>query len=155
ARLKPDSADAETNLASALLMAGQMEPAVTHFEKALRLNPDHAHARANLGYALSKLGRTPEAIQQLNEALRLKTDSVLALYRLSWLLATDDDAKFRNGQAAVQLAERACVLSGGNEASMLDALAAAYAEVGRFPDAVATEQKALSLAAGRESPQLV
>ena len=46
----------------------------------------------------------------------------------------------RDGPAAVELAERADNLSGGKNATVLDILAAAYAEAGRFPEAVETAQ---------------
>ena len=44
------------------------------------------------------------------------------------------------------MARRAVQLSGGREAKILDTLAAAYAEAGRFSEAVATAGKALDLA---------
>jgi Flp pilus assembly protein TadD len=52
----------------------------------------------------------------------------------------------RNGAEAVVLAERAERLSGGRDPRVLDAQAAAYAEVGRFADAARVAQRALELA---------
>ncbi len=52
------------------------------------------------------------------------------------------------------LAERAARLTGGREAAVLDALAAAYAEAGRFPDAVRTAERALELARQQGNPAL-
>ena len=46
----------------------------------------------------------------------------------------------------MQLAEAACRLSGRRNPGFLGTLAAAYAEAGRFPDAVNTIQEALALA---------
>jgi len=43
-------------------------------------------------------------------------------------------------------AERACRLTENQRAFMVGTLAAAYAEVGRFPEAVATAEKAKALA---------
>ncbi len=51
------------------------------------------------------------------------------------------------------MAERAVRLSGGREPAVLDALAAAYAETGRFKEAAATARRALALAAeARQQP---
>jgi hypothetical protein len=47
------------------------------------------------------------------------------------------------------MAQRAWKLSGGNEPGALNALAAAYAEVGRFADAVRTAEQAFRSAATR------
>jgi Flp pilus assembly protein TadD len=66
--------------------------------------------------------------------------------RIARVLACSPDASVRNGGEAVQLAERAVQGSGGGEAEFLDTLAAAYAEVGRFPEAVQTARRALDLA---------
>jgi hypothetical protein len=45
------------------------------------------------------------------------------------------------------VAERGCQLSGNKDPAFLGALAAAYAEVGRFQEAVAAARKAEALAA--------
>ena len=46
-------------------------------------------------------------------------------------------------------------LSGGRNPAYLDTLAAAYAEAGRFPEAVSTAQKALDLAEHQNRAPLV
>jgi hypothetical protein len=56
---------------------------------------------------------------------------------------------------AVKYAERAVQLSGGRNPAYLDTLAAAYAEAGRFPEAVSTAQKALDLAEHQNRAPLV
>ena len=55
-------------------------------------------------------------------------------------------ASVRNGAQAIELAEQDDQLSSGSNPAILATLAAAYAEVGRFPDAMTTAQKALVLA---------
>jgi tetratricopeptide (TPR) repeat protein len=62
------------------------------------------------------------------------------------VLATCPDAGLRNGAEAVRLAERACELTHYGEPSFIGTLAAAYAEAGRFPEAVTTAEKAVQLA---------
>ena len=51
---------------------------------------------------------------------------------LAWLLATAEQAQFRNAAKAVELARRACELTKYRQPFLLDTLAAAYAAVGRF-----------------------
>ena len=66
-----------------------------------------------------------------------------ALNELAWALATDADDSFRNGVEAVNWAERLCKEDGWKTAMYVDTLAAAYAEQGRWDDAVATQKKAI------------
>lgn len=65
---------------------------------------------------------------------------------LAWSLATSPDAAKRNGALAVKLAEDACQRTQYREPVMVGTLAAAYAEAGRFKDAISTMQKASTLA---------
>jgi Flp pilus assembly protein TadD len=62
------------------------------------------------------------------------------------VLATCPQASLRNGNKAVELAQRANQLTGGGNPTILHTLAAAYAEAGRFPEAVETARRALQLA---------
>jgi len=61
----------------------------------------------------------------------------------AWELATEADASKRHGAKAVELATRACGLDGHKTSQFLDTLAAAYAEVGKFDDAVKWEMRAI------------
>ena len=151
-RINPDNSKAHNNLGTALAEQGRIAEAMTQFTAALRINPDNSEAHNNLGTALAEQGRIAEAIAQFREALRLKPDFSPALHKLAWILATGRNANFRNAGEAVQLAERLCAITGFQDAEDLDALAAAYAEAGRFNDAVQAAQKALELAvaAGQE-----
>jgi tetratricopeptide (TPR) repeat protein len=65
---------------------------------------------------------------------------------LAWLLATCPQASLRNGNQAVELAQRANQITGAKNPNFLCTLAAAYAEAGRFSEAVETAQRALPLA---------
>ena len=76
----------------------------------------------------------------------MPNDFVAVVDRLSWVLATHPDAKRRDGAEAVRHAEMAARLARKTQPQVFDTLAAAYAEAGRFPDAVAAAKKAASLA---------
>ena len=84
---------------------------------------------------------------QLNEALRLNPDSTEALNNLAWMLAASSQAELRDGQRAVELARHACELTKFQKTIFIGTLAAAYAEAGKFNDAIATAQRACDLAA--------
>jgi GlpG protein len=71
--------------------------------------------------------------------------NVPAMNLLAWELATATDDSLRNGTEALHWAQRACDLDGGKTGTYLDTLAAAYAELDRWDDAVATQRQAISL----------
>ena len=73
---------------------------------------------------------------------------------MTWMLATCPQASLRNGIEAVRLAERANQLAGGKNPVILTTLAAAYAEAGRFPEAIETGQHALHLAEAQSNTAL-
>jgi tetratricopeptide (TPR) repeat protein len=73
---------------------------------------------------------------------------------LAWLLATSPQAASRDGHKAIELAERATRRVGGGKPQILRALAAAYAEAGRFSEAVETARRALHLAEGQSNTVL-
>jgi hypothetical protein len=74
---------------------------------------------------------------------------------LAWLLATSPDASVRDGARAVRLAERACEITGYQQTILVGTLAAAYAEAGRFDDAIATAGKACTLASASGEQDLL
>ena len=149
--LNPRLATTHFFLGQALIKTGDCPAAVEHLQKALELlDPatDGQHilqAHLSLAEALSKIGRHPQAVEQYRMAMKTNPDYLGALEGFAWLLATCQDASIRNGPQAVGLAERAAVASGGR-GDTLDVLAAAYAEAGRFTDAVNTATKALAIA---------
>ncbi len=69
-------------------------------------------------------------------------------------MATSPRASLRNGNKAVELAQQANQLTGGENPIILSTLAAAYAEAGRFPEAVETAQRALQLAGTQSNTTL-
>ena len=144
----PDYPDANVNLGNALFVKGRLDEAIGHYDRALRPRPDLLEPRNNIAFALVALGRPSEAIPHFEAALRLDSSSRTVLLGLARTLAVSGDARVRNGPRAVELAERAAQLTGHRDAQALDVLAAAYAETGRFADAVSTAAAALDLARG-------
>jgi tetratricopeptide (TPR) repeat protein len=153
AELQPEDPDVHINLGSALVQAGRLQEAVPALERALQLRPEYAEARYNLAHAYTELEQPTAAARELREALRLRPEWPPAMGVLAWLQATHPDAGIGAPEEAIQLASRAADLSGRRDASILDALAAAYAAAGRFADATRTAEEAEALAL-RSSPQL-
>ncbi len=154
-RIKPDYAGACYNLCNALLKEGRVDEAITQYQQALQIKPDNAKARYNLGNALLQKGRVDEAIAQYQQVLQIKPDSPGVLNNLAWLLATSPDAHIRDGVQAVKYAGRACELTHHGETSFVGTLAAAYAEAGRYDDAIAAGQQACALAEAAGEQELL
>jgi Flp pilus assembly protein TadD len=149
----PRYADAYDNLGIALLQEGKVDEGIVQFQKALEINPEHVQTHANLGNAFYMQGKYAEALAQWHEGLRSDPNLLALLTQSAWVLSTSPDASVRNGAEAVELAERAAQLSRGQDPAVLDTLAAAYAEAGKFAVALETVQKALARAAQQESTQ--
>ncbi len=139
-------ARAHSNLAGALLRKGNIDEAIAHSEMALKLRPEDADAHTNLGNALLQKGFADRAILHYEKALRTAPESAPTLNNLAQILATSSDAKFRNGNRAIQLAIQADRISGGKNPAFIRTLAAAYAEDGQFNAAIDAAERALKLA---------
>jgi len=108
----------------------------------------------NMAETMRGSRRTLAAITHYHEALRFKPDFVDAHNNLAWLRATSPDATSRNGREALEHAMRAVQLAGNDNALILDSLAAAYAEVGSFDEAVRWQQKAVQIAPEKQKNDL-
>jgi tetratricopeptide (TPR) repeat protein len=144
--LNPADDQSHYNVGQLLRKQGQWQEAAAEYEAVLHSNPNHVEALLNLAGVLPHLGRAAEATALYEAALRISPESIEGLNNLAWLLAANASAELRNGARAVELAERACQLTRFNQAALVGTLAAAYAEAGRFSDAVAMAEKACALA---------
>jgi Flp pilus assembly protein TadD len=153
-QIDPGYAEGHYNLGNVFSQQGRLDDAITHFQKALQINPGDGKAENNLGIALVKKGKVAEAISHYRQALQLAPADAGALNNLAWLLATRPEASLRDGNKALELAWRANELTGGNNPTILHTLAAAFAEAGRFPEAVETAQRALNLAGAQSNTKL-
>ena len=52
---------------------GRLEPAISHYEQALRLKPDWPEVHNNFAIALQEQGRTAEAVEHYERALSLNS----------------------------------------------------------------------------------
>jgi ASPIC and UnbV/AhpC/TSA family len=99
-----------------------------------------------IGDKLIAANQSAEALRAYEAALAAAPDDLTTLNNVAWQRAAHPDEKIRDGAAAVKYAGRAAELSKHADPSILDTLAAAYAQAGRFEEAVATAGKALVMA---------
>jgi len=144
--ISPFSAETHFTLGLAVVRKGDLLNAINQFAYALFLRPDWTEAQAKLRGALVLLANSAGGPRHLQDVVSLAPDSPTILNDLAWLLATSPDPALRDGQNAVRFAEHGCALTGSNNPTLLSTLAAAYAEVGRFSDAINKGEEALSLA---------
>jgi len=152
--LRPENAPAHDNLAKALLKKGQVAEAMVHYRKFLELESANVEARNTLGTALIQQGHIREAIDQWQEVLALQPENGNAASNLAWVFATCIDDSIRDGTRAVELGEKALRISGGKIPMIYKVLAAAYAENGRFADAMETAQRGAKLATSQGNSPL-
>jgi tetratricopeptide (TPR) repeat protein len=161
---KPDPrfalSDAYEFRGSAYSLTDRGAEAIKDFTEALRLGPKDLvsiHGQRADAYELTNrpaLAKADNQIAGLWKRLSDKPDDAAACRELAVLLATHPEADLRDGKKAVELAQRASKLNSEKNAADLDALAAAYAEAGRFDDAVTSAKKAIELAPNEEARKL-
>ncbi len=139
-------ASVHSSLGVALLEMGRPEESLAHLQTALRIDPEDGDAHYNLGNTLLQMGRANEAVAEYDHALKINPDDTEAMNNMAWVLATSPDASTRDGIGAIALAKHADSLTRGESSIISATLAAAYAEAGRFDEAVKTAERALQLA---------
>jgi protein O-mannosyl-transferase len=145
-RLQPNYADAYYNRGNILFAEGRIDEAMADWEKTLQIRPNDADAHTCLGNALLRRGSVKEALAHYEMAIGLAPDDPHSRINIAWVLATAPDTAIRDGIKAVEFAQRAVELSGGKDPNFLRTLAAAYAESGRFSEAITTAKQALVIA---------
>ena len=153
--IQPDYAEAHVNLGIALLSVRRLDLAANEFSSAVDSDPSSVAAHTYLGTTLYfGQGKVQEALAQWRKALELNPDYTLALIQTAQALSASPAASDRNGAEAVKLAERAVELSKGEDPVFLDTLGMAYAENGRFADAVEIARRAQRLARAQNNSSL-
>ena len=144
--IKPDFAQGHLALGHALMRAGRLADAIAQFKIAVQLQPGHAHARNSLATAFAAKQEWGEAIRCWRETLEIDPNNVAAQSGLAWTLATAPDPTLRNGAEALAISQRLSQTTEASNPMILRFLAAAYAEAGRFPEAIETTERGIALA---------
>ena len=143
---QPDNLLAHFSLGLALLEQNKPEEAETQFSLALQLDADDPGVHYYLATALIRQHKSEEAVFHYRKTLRQLPDNADALNGLAWILASDPGGKLRAGKQALRLAKQACEITRHKQPAFVITLAAAYAETGRFSEALAAMQQAHALA---------
>ena len=154
---------AHQNLAAALWTKGRIAEsnqharaaAIVHARTTLKDYPYDVPTHNDLGVLLVQSGDVRAGIEQWETSLQIDPDDGNALNNLAWVLATFPADPIRDGKRAVELAEKATTLPGGNIPVVLRTLAAAYAEAGDFSKATNTAQRAIDLATAQNNSSLL
>lgn len=145
--LKP--ADDSVRMSKAFVHArlDEFQAAVEEYQKACQIAPTNPDALRGLGQCLLKSGQTDEALRTFLRALAITPDSAVCHGNLALIYACHRESRFRNGIRALKHARAACEATANRDARALGALGAAYAECGRFDEALTAATAALPLAA--------
>jgi tetratricopeptide (TPR) repeat protein len=119
------------------------------FDAIIRLDPRNGRAFSLRGLTFLRQHQYAQAQADFSQAVALNPDDAQAYNSAAWLMATCPDSKIRNGPKAIEFATRGCELSSWRLPPLIDTLAAAYAEDGKFDDAVKWENKAIEIWSSR------
>jgi len=145
-RIWPEYVPLQLDLALALVAQAKYAETIETCRTALKFEPRNPKIHYLMGKALAEEGKFEEAMDEYKVVLQIDPKQIYALNDLAWLLATAPVVSLRNGSEAVRLAEQACRFSRYKVTMYVGTLGAAYAEAGRFDDAIKTAKNAIALA---------
>jgi tetratricopeptide (TPR) repeat protein len=141
-------------LGQLLRQQGRAREAAAAFEEGTRAFPGEIELWQRLASAQMEVPDPAGAIATYRAIHERWPEDWVATANLAWILATAPDARFRNGKDAVALAQEACRMTENREPQVLNTLAAAYAQVGRFKEALETAEQAMKAASAAGKPDL-
>jgi tetratricopeptide repeat protein len=142
--LDPKYVSAWVNLGLVHTRSERWSEARRCFEQVLLLDPRHENGQKNLALACEKGGDWKAAAQAWRTLLEQEKNGYAA-QALAWILATAPDDSVRDGKAALLWARRAAGIM-KDDPETLDVLAAAFAESGKWKDAILTDKRAIEAA---------
>lgn len=126
---------------------GQFANAVSDFSEATLRTPGQPDVGLMWrGRTRYKLGDYTDALADYQAAIDENPDYWEPYNAEAWLLAAAHEKQLRDGMRAVELATKACKLTGYKNPDCVATLAAAYAEAGDFQKAIDWAHKAIGLA---------
>jgi protein O-mannosyl-transferase len=152
--IRPRYPEAYYNLGCAFLDNKQPREAVDCLQRAEAIDSNVAAIHYKLANALMQSDQYSPAIAEYDRTLQLSPNLDEAANNLAWLLATCPDRSLRDGARAVTLARQVAKNSHNQKPIILGTLAAAYAEAGKLPEAVAAAQQARQLAVDQNNAPL-
>jgi Tfp pilus assembly protein PilF len=124
---------------------GDLANAIKNFDSGIAIKPEDPALYIYRGAVLAQQGNQSAARADFDKATSLFSNKPKMFNAYGWSLATSPISAYRDGPAAVEYATQACELTLWKNASVVDTLAAAYAEDGKFDDAVKWQVSAIEL----------
>jgi len=143
--MDPNEPHSRVFLGMALASKGDLDGAISEFNRAINEKPENAEAHAFLGHALYLKKDPAGSIAELKRSLELDPNSTWVQNDLAWQYATSADVRYRDYPAALALARQAVDSSKTPNAAYLDTLAEALLLNGHPREALAAEERAVSL----------
>ncbi|HWB60587.1 MAG TPA: tetratricopeptide repeat protein [Chthoniobacteraceae bacterium] len=145
AELAPKDLNKFMDRGYAYYQRGEWDKALADVDSVMKLKPGWINAVILRGNIYSAQGKYEEAMKEFDDAIG-QSDRVVSGYNAAaWLMATCPDEKFRDGAKALEYAEKACEIGTWHWDGNIDTLAAAYAESGKWEDAVNYENLAIKV----------
>jgi tetratricopeptide (TPR) repeat protein len=151
--LDPRDAVALDHYARVLERMQRPDAAIAHYLRALRIDPNRVQACFSLGRLLAMRGRAREALVVLRDGARRHPDALGIIDLLAQILSSHPDETVRNGEEAVRWAQRLVSTDKRAHPAALMTLATAYAEAGRYDEAIATAEQGLAVARSESDAQ--
>ncbi len=144
-RLDPKYTDAFVQRGSAYSTKSDYPKAIADLSEAIRLDPKHAGAWLSRSRVYYESGEYAKSVADCRQAIQIVPHYEVILTQAAEVLAVCPDEKCRDGKKAVEYATEACELTKWKDWISLEALAASYAELGQFDDAVKWQKKAIEI----------
>ena len=142
---EPDNTELKIQIGVMYEADRQPRKAIELYNEILEKDPDNWTALRRRGDAQLSIANQGEAIRDYEAALVLNPDDTGSLNNLAWVLATSPNDALRNGQRALEHARKACELTQYEAPHILSTLAASYAELGQFEEAIKWSAKAVAM----------
>lgn len=152
-QILPGYVEARTDFADLLLANGKAAEAIEQYRLILNQKPGPA-SQLLLARAFESQGRLADAVAHYRAASIANPLDLPTANHLAWILATSTDDSIRNGKESLAIAVRICAEDNA-PAAFFDTLAAAYAELGDFDDALLAARRAMALAEEMGNPAIV
>ncbi len=138
-------------LSEVLLRLGQTDDAIEQLREVVRMQPDASRIWMRLGELYEGDGNEQAALEAYRRAEQLLGSDPRVQTRIAWILATASEPSLLDGVQALRLADEAARRTKRSQPDVLDALAAAYARLGRFDEAAESAIEALELLSGAQN----
>lgn len=154
-RLKQEEAKTLGVEADSLMEMGQVDEALATINQAIELDGGLSELHESRGYIHDSIGQFSEAIVDYRTALELNPDNFWAKNNYASVLCLSPNPDDRNGEEAVRLGKE-LVASAERSGDRMrktfahDTLGSAYAELGRFEEAIESCETAIKSAARAE-----